>query len=80
DYDTVDRILLARPHYLDDRQVHVTKFIPTEQTIVDENDNDDELTSLVEEETFKIKYECLVKQFEEYKETKENEVNFLRKE
>ncbi|CAF3171978.1 unnamed protein product [Rotaria socialis] len=31
DYDDVDRILLARPHYIRDKEIVVTKFVPTEQ-------------------------------------------------
>ncbi|CAF3777355.1 unnamed protein product [Adineta steineri] len=31
DYDDVDRVLLARPHYIRDKEVSVTKFSPSEQ-------------------------------------------------
>ena len=31
DYDDVDRILLARPHYIRDKEIFVTKFIPSDQ-------------------------------------------------
>ena len=30
DYDDVDRILLARPHYIRDKEISVTKFIPSD--------------------------------------------------
>jgi hypothetical protein len=32
DYDDVDRVLLARPHYIHDKEVYVTKFAPSEQS------------------------------------------------
>lgn len=31
DYDDVDRVLINRPHFIRDREVLVTKFIPSEQ-------------------------------------------------
>ncbi|CAF2589040.1 unnamed protein product [Rotaria sp. Silwood2] len=31
DYDNVDRVLLARPHYIRDEEICVTKFVPSEQ-------------------------------------------------
>ncbi|UJR29077.1 hypothetical protein I4U23_010291 [Adineta vaga] len=31
DYDDVDRVLLARPHYIRDEEITVTKFAPSEQ-------------------------------------------------
>ncbi|UJR20582.1 hypothetical protein I4U23_023707 [Adineta vaga] len=78
DYDIVDRILLARPHYLNDKQVCVTKFIPNEKTMLDEQV--DHLTSVTDETTFKVKYECLTKEYEEYKQRTENEMTILHKE
>jgi len=31
DYDDVDRVLLARPHYIRDKEISVTKFVPSDQ-------------------------------------------------
>ncbi|CAF0932123.1 unnamed protein product [Rotaria sordida] len=31
DYDAVDRVLLARPHYIRDKEIFVTKFVPSDQ-------------------------------------------------
>ncbi|CAF1250549.1 unnamed protein product [Rotaria sp. Silwood1] len=31
DYDAVDRVLIARPHYIRDQEIFVTKFVPSEQ-------------------------------------------------
>lgn len=32
DYDDVDRVLIGRPHFIRNREVLVTKYIPSEQT------------------------------------------------
>ncbi|CAF1538004.1 unnamed protein product [Adineta steineri] len=37
DYDDVDRVLLARPHYIRDKEISVTKFFPSEQQDNSEN-------------------------------------------
>ncbi|CAF3708759.1 unnamed protein product [Rotaria sordida] len=81
DYDDVDRILLARPHYVQGKEIFVTKFIPTEESDTDtSNEQSDRLTFINEDENLKIKYKYLEKQFEEYKQAKEKEINNLRKE
>ncbi|CAF3172261.1 unnamed protein product [Rotaria sp. Silwood2] len=81
DYDDVDRILLARPHYIQGKEIFVTKFIPTEQPDTEIiNEEPDQITLTDEEENLKIKYKYLEKQFEEYKQAKEKELNNLRKE
>ncbi|CAF3492756.1 unnamed protein product [Rotaria sp. Silwood1] len=81
DYDDVDRILIARPHYIQGKEIFVTKLIPTEQSDNELiNEQSDQITLIDEEENFKIKYKYLEKQFEEYKQIKEKELNNLRKE
>ncbi|CAF1220240.1 unnamed protein product [Adineta steineri] len=93
DYDVVDRILVARPHYIHDEEVYVTKFIPTEEDDVDdqpdrnilpnieeEEEEEEEEGEVEEDENLTMKYKYLEKQFEDYKETKEKEIKLLRKE
>ncbi|CAF1244081.1 unnamed protein product [Rotaria magnacalcarata] len=81
DYDDVDKILLTRPHYIEGKEIFVTKFIPNEHQdheIV--NQQPDRSLLKNEEKSLKIKYKYLEKQFEEYKQIKDKEINALKKE
>lgn len=82
----VDRILLTRPHVLQSHEINLTKFIPNkpedieEQIIITSHSSSNRIAQFFEDEsTYKIKYNMLVQQFDEYKLVKEREIHSLKK-
>lgn len=82
-------MLLARPHFIDEKEISVTKKIPTEAEIESMVTNSFPLGSIDREPSFqtspvdhdlKRKYDALEKEFQEYKLGKEKEFQKLRSE